>query len=612
LFLRRVKVLGFRGAVEQELVCEFPGRFATIVGANGAGKTTVADALYLAHSHTFPQLPRPTAATFGRNTQREIEVDFAFVTDGSGESLLGEALVAQSLPPPRWVRQLERSMGRVRATTVGNVSDALDQLRLIYLPAHRNPLDELARRETQILVELLRAEQLQSRGHRSLGDLRALASRLLEALTQADLIASVEGRVRTHLTALSAGVSPQYSFVGGQVIDDTYLARVLELLLGSVDDRALAQRLEVSGLGYVNLLHIAVTLAAIPDTAGGAGRAGLGVEPGDADHQTGAQAANPDGDGVPLTDAERLEQAEAEAESISDTFFPEQFHVTVVIEEPEAHLHPQLQYGLARYLRQVVAARPELQVILTSHAGEIVAACQPEELVVLRRNRQGGTISRVLAELPMFDSGRTLRMTKLHLDATRSAALFAENLVLVEGITDAILVRQFGHVWAADDAAKRRFVDALTITVIGSRVGRWPLDLLATPGSEIAARVAVLRDSDVRGGPPPPPPPAWMATFDPDVVRQFVSHPTLEPSLVAGNEGVVGQVLTAMAITATGVSPEAIDAMFLGGYRERKGEFAVTLADTIAERVSNRLDVTVPEHLRQMFDFMYGRGPVAE
>jgi hypothetical protein len=83
--------------------------------------------------------------------------------------------------------------------------------------------------------------------------------------------------VRSYLTALSAGVSAQYSFVGGQYVDDQYLARVLELLLGTIDHRSSAQRPEMSGLGYVNLLHIAVTLAAIPDTPGRGTPAGAGT-----------------------------------------------------------------------------------------------------------------------------------------------------------------------------------------------------------------------------------------------------------------------------------------------------------------------------------------------
>ena len=55
----------------------------------------------------------------------------------------------------------------------------------------------------------------------------------------------------------------------------------------------------------------------------------------------------------------------------------------------------------------------------------------------------------------MNGQAEVLRMTRLHLDASRSAALFADRPLLVEGVTDAALVREFGWVWAGDDADRQ-------------------------------------------------------------------------------------------------------------------------------------------------------------
>src|SRR5690606_1390057 len=136
---------------------------------------------------------------------------------------------------------------------------------LVHLPALRNPVDDLSRRDARILLELLRADE---RRHPETGGLRALrgqAAAMLSAITSHQLVRNVEDRIAQNLRTISGGVQAHHAFVGTQQVDDAYLARVFELLLAILPDRGATKRLEASSLGYVNLLHIAVTLAGIPD-----------------------------------------------------------------------------------------------------------------------------------------------------------------------------------------------------------------------------------------------------------------------------------------------------------------------------------------------------------
>ena len=88
-------------------------------------------------------------------------MEYRFEDDPAGEGPLGLQIQSQSghVAPgtvaAAWMAELSRDLGKISASVAA--SDHAAAIRLIYLPAWRNPIDELARRAARILIGLLRA-----------------------------------------------------------------------------------------------------------------------------------------------------------------------------------------------------------------------------------------------------------------------------------------------------------------------------------------------------------------------------------------------------------------------------------------------------------------------
>jgi putative ATP-dependent endonuclease of OLD family len=259
------------------------------------------------------------------------------------------------------------------------------------------------------------------------------------------------------------------------------------------------------------------------------------------------------------------------------------------------------------YLKEVVEARPEVQVIMTTHSDEIVAACDPEDLVVLRRDN-GLPVARTIKTFNLANS--KLEQARRHLDVTRSASLFASRAVLVEGITDAAVLRAMARRWARTDRVRRRFVESLTITVAGSRIGPWLPSLLTKDGSELVDRLAILRDTD--GDPEP----RWVTNTRSARFDVFFSDPTLEPSITPGNEALVRDLLAEIGVAEEDLPDDDDDLpAWVARYFKKKGKAKkADFADAfVTECRDPDVDITMPDHINDLLEFLWdGFLPVVE
>ena len=106
----------------------------------------------------------------------------------------------------------------------------------------------------------------------------------------------------------------------------------------------------------------------------------------------------------------------------------------LLIEEPEAHLHPQLQASLLIALRNL-----GMQVILTSHSTQITSQAPFATLVSLTRRADATIASSTLSENPELSAGDISDLER-YLDSTKSNLLYARKVMLVEGPAELFLI----------------------------------------------------------------------------------------------------------------------------------------------------------------------------
>lgn len=115
----------------------------------------------------------------------------------------------------------------------------------------------------------------------------------------------------------------------------------------------------------------------------------------------------------------------------------------IAIEEPEAHLHPNLQNHLAQNLEEICKDKKHLQIIITSHSPHITSKLKLANTLILFKDNKKIKSHYILKGLDTVKDKSSINYLAKYLDATKSTMFFSRKIILIEGIAEQLLMPKF-------------------------------------------------------------------------------------------------------------------------------------------------------------------------
>lgn len=461
MYLQTLNLWNFRRYGRKEnnpgLTVRFHNGLNLLVGENDSGKTAIIDAI------------RYILGTQSNDYQRINEKDFYKPIDGKRTSELQIECIFTDLSPSEAANYLEwlnfnsesnyELQIRLKAKVVDNrvITDvragldgadiqldgaARELLRTTYLKPLRDAESELSPGYRSRLAQILknhRLFQIQKDEDHPLVQFVKEANKQINAYFSEELTAfneiagTTEGKIitetgkeiSTHLNKFLTEFLPEGdSNKAIFTISDVELTDVLKKLSVIIDENS-------SGLGTLNLLFIATELLLLQNES-----------------YTGLKLA--------------------------------------LIEEIEAHLHPQAQLRLIDFLQN---NKTKGQFILTTHSTTLASSIELKNLIICRENRAFPMGSQY-TELVQSD----YRFLERFLDATKSNLFFARGVILVEGDAENLILPTIAKI-----IGKPLHKYGVSIVNVGSTAFlRYSKIFLRRDKQVMNIPVAIITDLDVR------------------------------------------------------------------------------------------------------------------
>lgn len=413
MYLRTLDIHGFK-CFGEPFSIDFHDGLNVLVGENGAGKTGVIAALRQLFNDSESGKRLINERDFHRGFDKEavaapkidIQATFSDLDENDSIAFRDWCGTQEEAKLTFTALNLE-SRGRFKTNLYGGYvrgaaleAETLDLIHCIYLPPLRDAETKLRDGRQSRLARLLKAlcrKELETA--RKVGKPHPLEERIgtfNQELSGSDeyAIKQANERIGNSLKAALGIHLSQNTLIQFSEVSFSRIVEGLRLLYFPNLSEAEASQfrsLEENSLGYNNLLYIASILAELT--------------------------------------------LEVEEERGEETYLR-----LLLIEEPEAHLHPQLQIRLLKHL-SIVAKEKGIQVIMTTHSTVISSAVSVDQIIHLSNTSNPIAVPLRTCGLP--DPSR--KFIDRWLDVTKSNLLFSKGSILVEGIAEAMVIPELAR-----------------------------------------------------------------------------------------------------------------------------------------------------------------------